>query len=146
MASVNLYLNFTDTCEAAFTFYKSVFGGEFEGEGIQRFGEMPPPEGAPPLADEVKNLVLHVGLKIMGDFLLMGSDAPKAMGYEVTMGTNMYINLNADSRAELRTLFTALSEGGKVEQELQEMFWGDFFGSCIDKFGIKWMFATTAKM
>ena len=98
------------------------------------------------MADEVKNLVLHVGLKIMGDFLLMGSDAPKAMGYEVTMGTNMYINLNADSRAELRTLFTALSEGGKVEQELQEMFWGDFFGSCIDKFGIKWMFATTAKM
>lgn len=140
MASVGTYLNFSNKTEEAFNFYKSVFGGEFAGDGIMRFGSMPPQEGMPPLSEEDAQLVLHVGLPILGGYMLMGSDAPESMGYKVVMGTNSYICLSPDSRAETKTLFDALSAGGEVEMEPQEMFWGSYFGSCIDKFGVKWMF------
>ena len=45
MARVNTYLNFPGNTEQAFNFYKSVFGGEFSGKGIQRFGDIPPAAG-----------------------------------------------------------------------------------------------------
>jgi PhnB protein len=86
------------------------------------------------------DLVMHVTLPITGGFLLMGSDAPESMGYKVISGSNMYINLQPDTRSETRQLFIALAQGGSVEHELQDMFWGDYYGSLTDKFGIKWMF------
>jgi len=86
-----------------------------------------------------------VGLPILGGHMLMGSDAPQEMGFRVTMGNNIYINLQPDTREETRKLFAALSKGGKVEQELQEMFWGDYYGACVDKFGIMWMFNCSEK-
>jgi len=144
MARVSTYLNFPRTTEAAFTFYKSIFGGEFQG-GINRFSEVPPQEGQPPLSEEDKNLVMHVALQILGGHVLMGTDAPESMGFTVTSGNNMYINLEPDTRAETKRLFDALSAGGKVEMELQEMFWGDYFGSCKDKYGIQWMFNCSSK-
>ena len=144
MARVSTYLNFPRTTEAAFTFYKSIFGGEFQG-GINRFSEVPPQEGQPPLSEEDKNLVMHVALPILGGHVLMGTDAPESMGFTVTSGNNMYINLEPDTRAETKRLFDALSAGGKVEMELQEMFWGDYFGSCKDKYGIQWMFNCQSK-
>lgn len=70
----------------------------------------------------------------------MGTDAPKSMGFKVTQGNNFYISLSPDSRAETQRLFAALAAGGTVEQELQDMFWGDYYGSLRDKFGIQWMF------
>src|SRR3989344_1149179 len=144
MARVSTYLNFPRTTEAAFTFYKSIFGGEFQG-GINRFSEVPPQEGQPPLSEEDKNLVMHVALPILGGHVLMGTDAPESMGFTVTSGNNMYINLEPDTRAETKRLFDALSAGGKVEMELQEMFWGGYFGSCKDKYGIQWMFNCQSK-
>jgi PhnB protein len=138
MARVSAYLNFANQAEAAFNFYKSVFGTEFEG-GINRFGDMPPQEGMPPLSDEVKNLVLHVSLPITGGFMLMGSDAPEQMGFKVNMGNNVYINLEPDTKEEADRLFNALSAGGAVEMPMADMFWGAYFGSFTDKFGIKWM-------
>lgn len=140
MASVSTYLNFPRETETAFNFYKSVFGTEFSDDGFRRFGDMPPQEGMPPLPEEDKNLVLHVGLPILGGYMLMGSDAPESMGFSITMGTNSYICLAPDTRAETKSLFDALSAGGTIEMELQDMFWGSYFGSCIDKFGVKWMF------
>lgn len=140
MASVSTYLNFPRETETAFNFYKSVFGTEFSDGGFRRFGDMPPQEGMPPLPEEDKNLVLHVGLPILGGYMLMGSDAPESMGFSITMGNNSYICLAPDTRAETKSLFDALSTGGTIEMELQEMFWGSYFGSCIDKFGVKWMF------
>lgn len=140
MASVSTYLNFPRETETAFNFYKSVFGTEFSDGGFRRFGDMPPQEGMPPLPEEDKNLVLHVGLPILGGYMLMGSDAPESMGFSITMGNNSYICLAPDTRAETKSLFDALSSGGTIEMELQEMFWGSYFGSCIDKFGVKWMF------
>lgn len=145
MASVSTYLNFARNTEEAFNFYKSVFGGEFAGDGIQRMSEVPPQEGQPPLKDEDKNLVMHVSLPILGGHLLMGSDAPESMGFKVNFGNNIYINLEPDTRKEVDRLFKALSKGGKVEMEPQEMFWGDYFGSCTDKFGVQWMFNCASK-
>jgi PhnB protein len=140
MAGVSTYLNFARETEAAFNFYKSVFGTEFTEGGIIRFGDIPPQEGAPPVAEEDKNLVMHVGLPILGGHLIMGTDAPETMGFKLNQGNNVYINLEPDTRSDTDRLFKALSAGGKVEVEPQEMFWGDYFGSCSDRFGTLWMF------
>lgn len=145
MAHVSTYLNFSNRTEEAFHFYKSVFGGEFAGDGFSRFGEIPPMEGMPPIPEEIKDLVMHVGLEILGGHMLMGTDAPAEMGFKVVQGNNVFINLEPDSRNETRRLFEKLSEGGTVTQELQDMFWGAYYGSCTDKFGIQWMFNCTAQ-
>lgn len=144
MARVSTYLNFPNTTEAAFTFYKSVFGGEFEGE-LSRFGDVPPQDGMPALSEEDKNLVMHVSLPILGGHRIMGTDAPESLGFSVTQGNNVHINLEPDTREETDRLFAALSEGGTIEMPLQVMFWGDYYGSCTDKFGVKWMFNCTSK-
>lgn len=145
MASVSTYLNFSRNTEEAFNFYKTVFNSEFVGE-ISRFSSVPPQDGAPPMPEEDKNLVMHVMLPILGDaHMLMGTDAPESMGFKLVFGNNSYINLEPDTRAETKRLFDALSAGGKVEMELQDMFWGDYFGSCTDKFGVQWMFNCAEK-
>jgi len=144
MASVSTYLNFSRNTEEAFNFYKSVFGGDFIG-GISRFGDNPPSDDMPPLAEEDKNLVMHVALPILGGHQLMGTDAPESMGFSMNFGNNIYINLEPDTRKETQRLFDALSAGGKVTMELQDMFWGDYFGSCTDKFGVQWMFNCAEK-
>lgn len=144
MAKVSTYLNFPNQTEEAFNFYKSVFGGEFIG-GISRFGDIPPSPDMPPMAEADKNLVMHIVLPILGGHHLMGTDAPESMGFRVNFGNNVYINLEPDTRAETKRLFDALSAGGMVEQELQDMFWGDYYGSCKDKFGVQWMFNCAEK-
>jgi PhnB protein len=138
MSSVSIYLNFARETEQAFNFYKSVFGGEFQG-GIMRFSDVPASEKMPPLPEEELKLVMHVSLPIIGGFMLMGSDAPQSMGFRVNSGNSVYINLMPDTREETQRLFEALSEGGIIEQELQDMFWGDYYGSFRDRFGTQWM-------
>ena len=146
MASVSVYLNFNGNTEEVFEFYKEVFGTEYDGDGIMRMGDVPPQDGVPPLKDEEKNLVMHVTLPILANFMLMGSDVPESMAMPpATHGTGMYINLEPDTRAELDELFGKLSAGGKVEMEPQVMFWGDYFAQCMDKFGVQWMFNTASK-
>jgi len=144
MATVSTYLNFPGNTEEAFNFYRSVFGTEFEGD-ISRMSEVPPQEGQPPLKPEDANLVMHVVLPTLGGHELMGTDATESMGFKVTPGNNVHINLQPDTRAEADQLFGGLSEGGKTEMPMQEMFWGDYFGSCVDKFGIQWMVNCTQK-
>jgi PhnB protein len=144
MASVSTYLNFKRETEEAFNFYKGVFGTEFIGE-INRFSEVPPQEGQPPMKDEDKNLVMNVQLPILGGHVLQGTDAPESMGFNVNKGNNVYVCLQPDTRGETEKLFKALAEGAKVEMELQEMFWGDYFGSLVDKFGVSWMFNCSSK-
>ncbi len=145
MSHISTYLNFPRNTEEAFNFYRSVFGGEFEG-GIHRFSEVPPQEGRPPLSENDKNLIMHIVLPILGGHRLMGTDAPETMGFKVNQGNNVYINLEPDTRAEADKLFAALSAGGKIEMPLQEMFWGDYFASFTDKFGIQWMVNCSSKV
>ncbi len=146
MARVNTYLNFQRNTEEVFNFYKSVFGGEFGGGGLTRFRDIPPEEDMPPIAEEDKNLVMHVELPILGVHTLMGTDAPESMGFNVNAGNNILINLEPDTRDETKRLFDALSLGGKITMELQDVFWGDYYGSCTDKFGVQWMFNFTEKL
>ncbi|MFA6128657.1 MAG: VOC family protein [Bacteroidales bacterium] len=145
MARVSTYLNFHRNTEEVFNFYKSVFGGEFGGQGIARFGEIPSAPGAPALSEADKNLVMHIELPIIGGHVLMGTDAPESMGFKVNKGNNVYIMLEPDTRAETKRLYEKLSTGGQVTQELQEMFWGDYYGSCTDKYGGQWMFNCSEK-
>jgi PhnB protein len=144
MAKVSTYLNFNRNTEEAFNFYREVFGGEFIG-GISRFKDIPHSENMPQLPEADRNLVMHIVLPILGGHLLMATDAPESMGFRVNQGNNVYIMLEPDTRSETKELFKALSSGGIVEQELQEMFWGDYYGSCKDKFGVHWMFNCTEK-
>jgi len=140
MARVSTYLNFSNYTEEAFNFYKEVFKSEFTPPGIHRLGGAPPQVGMPPMSDELKNLVMHVELPITGGHILMGTDAPREMGFTVNYGNNIFINLEPDTREETKRLFDELSAGGKVSMELQDMFWGAYFGSCTDKYGVQWMF------
>lgn len=144
MPRVSTYLNFSRSTEQAFAFYLSVFGGAFTGP-IHRFRDVPAAPGQPPLAESDRNLVMHVELPILGGHVLMGTDAPESMGFSLTPGNNVYINLEPDTRAETDKLLNALSAGGTVEMPLQEMFWGGYFGSITDQFGIRWMFNCSSK-
>jgi PhnB protein len=75
----------------------------------------------------------------------MGTDASEAMGFSLTQGNNVYINLEPDTRVETDRLFQALADGGTIEMPLQEMFWGGYFGSLVDRFGTRWMLNCESK-
>ena len=144
MASVSTYLNFGRNTEEAFNFYRWVFGAEFTGS-ISRFGDVHAQAGMPPLSGDDKKLVLHIELPILGGHVLMGTDAPESMGFSLVFGNSMHINLEPDTRKETKRLFDLLSREGKVDTDLQEMFWGGYFGSCTDKYGVRWMFNCNEK-
>jgi PhnB protein len=145
MARVSTYLNFSRNTEEVFNFYKSIFGGEFSGGGIARLGDIQAGEDKPQIAENDKNLIMHIELPILGGHLLMGTDAPESMGFNVKTGNNVHINLEPDTKAETRRLFNALSAGGTITLELQTMFWGAYYGTCTDKFGVQWMFNCNEK-
>ena len=138
MARVSTYLNFAGRTEEAFLFYREVFGGDFVGP-IHRFADVPPTPGQPPMAEADRHLVMHMELELLGGHRLMGTDAPESMGFTVVHGNGTHINLEPDTRAEAERLFAGLSAGGQVEIPLQDMFWGAYFASFTDRFGIRWM-------
>ena len=144
MARVSTYLNFRRTTEQAFGFYRSVFGGAFIGP-VVRFGDMPGCPDQPPASDADKALIMHIALPILGGHVLMGTDISESMGFALTEGNNVHINLEPDTRADTDRLFHALSAGGKVDMPLMEMFWGDYFGTVTDRFGLHWMFNCSSK-
>lgn len=133
MTKINVYLNFPGNTEEAFNFYKAVFGGELQ---VFRFKDMPM-EGVS-LSEEDANKIMHVSLPI-GDDVLMGTDALASMGQDLRVGNNVSISVSPDSRAEADRIFNALSAGGEVEMPMGDQMWGDYYGSCRDKYGIQWM-------
>jgi len=136
MTTVNVYITFDGNCMEAFDFYKSVFGGEYL--SVNTFGEMPPQEGMPELSDEEKGKIMHVSLPIGGETILMASDRG-SWGPDVVVGNNFSISISPANREEADRLFNGLSAGGKVTMPIGDMFWGAYFGSFTDKFGINWM-------
>lgn len=140
MAGVNIYLNFPGNTEEVFQFYRSVFGGEFS--FIQRYKEIPDGDKLP-LNDQEK--IMHISLPIGNHSLLMASDSLASAGQTVQTGNNFYISFDADSETQADECFQKLSEGGKVEMPMQKMFWGDYFGMVVDRFGIQWMVSTTVQ-
>lgn len=140
MAKVAIYLNFMGNTEEAFNFYKKVFRTEFSAP-ILRMKDIPNADKELQLSEQDKNKVMHVALPIMGGIELMGTDMLESMGHKLIVGNNITINLMPDSREEADRLFKELSEGGDSKQAIppHEEFWG-YWGVCLDKFGIRWMF------
>jgi PhnB protein len=127
---LNAYLTFNGHCEAAFTFYHRVLGGELT--PFSRFGESPVATD-----EDSKNRVMHVSLTFEGN-VLMGSDTMP--GQLLTEGTNISLSLNIPQIMDMERLFKSLSEGGSITMPLQDTFWGARFGMLRDQFGINWMF------
>lgn len=136
MTTVNVYLNFDGQCEEAFSFYKSVFGGEFS--YIGRFNEMPQDENNK-LSEADGNKIMHVSLPISAETNLFGSDTIGAWSPKLVQGNNYSISINASSKEEADRLFNGLSAGGQVTMPLENTFWGAYFGMFVDKYGINWM-------
>ena len=138
MATVSTYLTFAGQTEAAFDFYRRVFGTEYAGP-IARFGDIPAGEAMPPLDEAAKRLVLNVQLPILGGHLLMGSDCPPGMDADLNTGNNVSVNLHPDSREASDALYARLADGGTATMPMADAFWGDYFGALTDRFGIQWM-------
>ena len=134
MTKMNPYLNFNGNAEEAFNFYKSVFGGEFS--NVNRYSEMP---GSENMSAEDGKKLMHISLPVSDGIILMASDAMEPMSPKIIMGNNMYINITPDSQEEADRLFNGLSAGGKIEMAMEKTFWGAYFGSFVDKYGIGWM-------
>lgn len=139
MASVSTYLNFMGNCEEAFAFYKEVFGTDYASP-VMRLGDGPAMPGGPELSEADRNLVMNVQLPILAGHVIMGTDMVASMGHELHVGNNTTINLTIDTRAETERIYAALSEGGSDCSGLQDMFWGSYWGTCLDRYGIRWMF------
>ena len=137
MTSINPYLIFNGSCEAAFNFYKSVFGGEFP--YIGKFKDMPPSPDSKPVSAAAGELIMHVSLPISKETTLMGSDSSAEFGQATVVGNNFSISINTDSVAEADRLFAGLSAGGVATMPMNKTFWGAYFGMFTDKFGINWM-------
>ena len=139
MARVSTYLNFMGNTEEAFEFYRSAFGTEFLGS-IQRMRDVPADPNEPPLSEAEQNMVMHVELPILAGHVIMGTDILQSMGHNLRVGNNTTINLEPDTREETQRLFDALSEGSTDCAPLADMFWGASWGTCLDRFGVRWMF------
>jgi PhnB protein len=139
MARVSTYLNFMGDTEEAFEFYRSVFGTDYL-TPIMRLGEVPAGPGDVALSEEEQRLVMHVELPILAGHVLMGTDMVASMGHELRIGNNTTINLEPDTREETERLYALLSDGGSDCTGLVDMFWGSYWGTCLDRFGIRWMF------
>jgi PhnB protein len=134
MAQINPHINFNGNAEEAFTFYKSVFGGEFA--KIIRFKDLSSPEFQ--VAENEANKIMHIALPI-GKNILMANDVPEFMGRVNENENRSKIVISAESKEEAEKLFYGLSEGGKIEMSIADSPWGSYFGMFRDKFGIEWM-------
>ncbi len=138
MAKTSIYLNFQGNCEEAFNFYKKAFKTEFTGR-IYRMKDNPPAPGMPVLLEKEKNYIMHIVLPIVDGTVIMGSDMLESMGHKLKIGNNTTINMEPDTREETDRLFKALSEGGSEMVAPADMDWG-YWGVCLDRYGIRWMF------
>jgi len=138
MAHVSIYLNFMGNTEEAFNHYKKVFRTEWA-VPIMRMKDIPQQDGMPPLSEADKNKVMHVALPILGGTQLMGTDVLESMEHKLKEGNNITISLNPDTKAEADKLYKELSEGGAEGIAPHDEFWG-YWGTCKDRFGIRWMF------
>ena len=142
MAKVSIYLNFMGNAEEAFTFYKSVFNTEFTAP-IMYIKDAPPQKEMPALTQKDLNRVMHICLPILGGIHIMGTDMLESFGHKLIIGNNTTINLEPDTKEETDRLYNLLSKNATDCAPLSKQFWGAYWGCCLDKFGIRWMFNFT---
>lgn len=141
MAIINPHYNFNGNAEEAFTFYKSVFGGEFS--KIIRFKDLAGPEF--PISEHEENKIMHIALPIGPNNQLMGNDVPEIMGKTNENENRSKIVVQTESREEADHIFEGLSVGGQIEMPIQDSPWNTYFGMLRDKYGIEWMIEFEAK-
>jgi len=135
MALINPHINFNGNAEEAFTFYKSVFGGEFA--TVVRFKDLASPEF--PVAQNEENKIMHIALPVGKMNMLMGNDVPDILGKTNENENRSKIVVIAESKEEANKIFNGLSAGGQIEGPLGDSPWGSYFGCFRDKYGIEWI-------
>lgn len=130
MKAINPYIGFNGRCREAMTFYQQCFGGDLE---LQQVAGSPMEQHWNGAMDQI----FHSSLTVNGQQVLMGSDMVDEAGY--TKGTNIALAMDCSSEEEINTLYEQLRKGGLVYQTLKKQFWGAFFASFSDQFGIRWM-------
>ena len=134
MALINPHVNFNGNAEEAFSFYQSVFGGEFT--KIVRFKDLA--SAGFPVAEHEENKIMHIALPI-GKSMLMANDVPEIMGRTNENENRSKIVVTAESKEEADKIFNGLSAGGEIEMPIGDSPWGTYFGMVRDKYGIEWM-------
>ena len=141
MAHINPYIHFNGNAEDAFTFYKSVFGGEFS--KIMRYKDLS--SAAQPIAERDGNRIMHIALPISKSKVLLGSDVLEMMGRVTENDNRNTISISAESREEADKLFNGLSAGGNIEMPITDGPFGSYFGMFADKYGVQWMVDFTSR-
>jgi len=135
MKTLSPWINFNGNAEEAFTFYKSVFGGEFT--KVIRFKDVADPTS--PVAQKDENKIMQIVLSFGGLNVLIGNDVPEFMGKVSENENRSKIHLDTDSKEEAEKLLNGLSAGGQVEMPMSDSPWGTYFGMFRDKYGIEWI-------
>ena len=135
MRAINPWINFNGNAEEAFTFYRSVFGGEFT--KIVRFKELSSPEFQ--VGENDADKIMTIALPLGKHNVLLGNDVPEFMGRVNENENRSKIVINAESREEAERLFNGLSAGGAVEGPIDDSPWGTYAGMFRDKYGIEWI-------
>ena len=135
MATINTWINFNGNAEEAFTFYKSVFGGEFT--KVVRFKDIATAEF--PVAEKEENKIMYIALPIGANTLLVANDVPEVLGQVNEKENRSKIFVRAESKEEADRLFQGLSSGGEVEGPMGDSPWGSYAGMFRDKYGIEWI-------
>lgn len=135
MTTINPWINFNGNTEEAFTFYKTVFGGEFT--KIVRFKDLASAEFPVPEAEAEK--IMLIALPIGNGSVLMANDVPEFMGKVNERENRSKIVIGAESKEEAERLFNGLSVEGEVEGPMGDSPWGTYAGMFRDKYGIEWM-------
>ena len=135
MAHINPHINFNGNAEEAFSFYQSVFGGEFA--AVVRFKDLASPQY--PVSENYQDKIMHIALPVGHCNLLMGNDVPEHMGRTNENENRSKIVIVAESKEEADKLFNGLSAGGQIEGPIGDSPWGSYFGCFRDKYGIEWM-------
>jgi len=135
MATIHPWINFNGNAEEAFTFYKSVFGGEFA--QVVRFKDIASDEF--PVAEKEENKIMHIALPIGNSIMLIANDVPEVMGRVNEHENRSKILVSTENKEEADRLFYGLSAGGEVEGSMGDSPWGSYAGMFRDKYGIEWI-------
>ncbi len=135
MATINPHINFNGNAEEAFTFYKSVFGGEFT--KLVRLKDIASADF--PVSENDANKILQIALPIGNHNVLIANDVPEFLGRVNENENRSKISISAESKEEADLLFNGLSADGEIEMPMMDSPWGNYFGMFRDKYGIEWI-------
>jgi PhnB protein len=135
MRTINPWINFNGNAEEAFTFYRSVFGGEFT--KVIRFKDLAGMDFQVP--ENEANKLMHIALPIGKQNVLIANDVPEFMGRVNESENRSKIAVAAESREEANKIFNGLSAGGDIEGSIGDSPWGTYAGMFRDKYGIEWI-------